>query len=155
MEEQWNTICYLASLFESNSIEYQFDASTSVFIHGIDFIMDDIDVIVLKEYKDKVSQLFLEYEQTDIKVYNNSLEYFFIQMQGQKIHIMFPYGKKDCVEETTDIVHNGIKIHTKTIEFYYRHIKNDNPLLPLIDKKLKEGSGLDSAVRPEGGRYFT
>lgn len=135
MEEQWNVICYLARLFESNNIEYQFDASTSVFIHGIDFIMDDIDVIVLKQYKDKVMQLLAEYEKTDIIVYNNSMEYFFAHLQGQKVHIMFPYSKKDCIEETRDIVHNGIKIHTKTLEFYRRHIKEDNPLLPLIDNK--------------------
>jgi phosphorylcholine metabolism protein LicD len=66
MEEQWNVICYLAEFFERHNIEYQFDVSTSVFVHGIEFLMDDIDVIVLREYKDKVKRLLSEYEQTNI-----------------------------------------------------------------------------------------
>lgn len=133
MEEQWNVICYLAELFESNNIEYQFDASTSVFIHGVEFAMDDIDVIVLKKYKEKVKRLLSEYEQTNIEITNNLMEYFFVQIKNQKVHLMFPYSKTDCIDETRDISHNGVKIHTKTMEFYRRHIKGDNPLLPLID----------------------
>lgn len=54
MDEKWKVICYLAKLFESNNIAYQFDASTFVFIHGIEFDMDDIDVIILKQYKNTV-----------------------------------------------------------------------------------------------------
>lgn len=137
MEEQWNVICYLAELFEINNIEYQFDASTSVFIHGVEFIMDDIDVIILKQYKDKVKQLLTDYNQTDIEITQNSMEYFFAEIENQKVHFMFPYCKKDCTEETRDIIHCGVKVHSKTIEFYRRHIKDDNPLLPLIDRELK------------------
>ncbi|BCN30928.1 hypothetical protein [Anaeromicropila herbilytica] len=137
MEEQWNVICYLAELFEINNIEYQFDASTSVFIHGVEFIMDDIDVIILRQYKDKVKQLLINYNQTDIKISEYEMEYFFAEIQNQKVHFMFPYDKKDCIEETRDIIHNGVKVHTKTAEFYRRHIKNDNPLLPLIDSVLE------------------
>ena len=137
MEEQWNVICYLAELFERHNIEYQFDASTSVFIHGVEFLMDDIDVIVLKVYKDKVKQLLSEYVPTDTEITQNLMEYFFVQIQNQKVHVMFPYSKKDCIEETRDIIHNGVKVHTKTMEFYRRHIKNDNPLLPLIDRELR------------------
>lgn len=137
MEEQWKVICYLAELFEVNSIEYQFDASTSVFIHGVEFIMDDIDVIILKQYKDKVKQLLTDYNQTDIEITQNSMEYFFVEIENQKVHLMFPYSKKDCTEETRDIIHYGVIVHTKTMEFYRRHIKDDNPLLPLIDRELK------------------
>lgn len=137
MEEQWNVICYLAEIFDRNNIEYQFDASTSVFIHGVEFLMDDIDVIVLKQYKEKVRQLLAEYKQTDMETGDNSMEYFFVQIQNQKVHLMFPYFKKDCIDETRDIIHNGVKIHTKTMEFYHRHIKKDNPLLPLIERELK------------------
>jgi hypothetical protein len=136
MEEQWNVICYLAELFESNNIEYQFDASTSVFIHGIEFVMDDIDVVILKQYKEKVKRLLSKYEQTNIEISNNSMEYFFVQIKNQKVHLMFPYLKTDCIDETRDISHNGVKIHTKTMEFYRRYIKDNNPLLPLIDSNL-------------------
>lgn len=136
MKEQWNVICYLAELFDCNNIEYQFDASTSVFIHGVEFIMDDIDVVILKQHEEKVRKLFSEYEQTDIEIYNNSMEYFYVQINDQKVHLMFPYFKKDCVEETRDIIYNGIKIHTKTMEFYRNHIKEDNPLVPLIDREI-------------------
>ncbi len=154
MDEQWNVICYLAELFERNGIEYQFDASTSVFIHGIDFLMDDIDVIVLKKYKNKVLDLFTEFEKTDIVVYNNFMEYIFTYIQGQKVHLMFIYNKVDCIEETRDIVYNGIKIHVKMIEFYRKHIKDDHPLIELIDKRIKMYSNLDSAERSENGQSF-
>ena len=137
MEEQWNVICYLAELFEGNNIEYQFDASTSVFIHGVEFLMDDIDVVVLKQYKEKVRKLLSEYDQTDIEITPKSMEYFFVQIENQKVHLMFPYSKKNCIDETRDIIHNGVKVHTKTMEFYRRHIKHDNPLLPLINRELK------------------
>ena len=137
MDEKWKVICYLAELFESNKIEYQFDASTSVFIHGVEFPMDDIDVVILKQYKENVRRLLVEFEQTDMEIYNNSMEYFFVHIHGLKVHLMFPYFKKDCIEETRDIIHNSVRIHTKTMEFYRRHIKDDNPLLPLIEKELK------------------
>lgn len=137
MEEQWNVICYLAKLFEINDIEYQFDASTSVFIHGVEFIMDDIDVIILKQYKDKVIQLLSDFNQTEIEIIQNSMEYFFAEIENQKVHLMFPYSKQDCTEETRDIIHHGVNVHTKTMEFYRRYIKEDNPLLPLIDRELK------------------
>jgi hypothetical protein len=52
------------------------------------------------------------------------MKYFFVQIQNQKVHFMFSYTKKDCIEETRDIIHNGVKVHTKTMEFYRRHIKN-------------------------------
>ena len=46
-KEQWRVIKKLAYLFEINNIHYHYDASTTVFVHGIEFEMDDIDIVFM------------------------------------------------------------------------------------------------------------
>lgn len=141
MDKHWNAICCLSRLFDDNSIEYQFDGSTSVFIHGIEFEMDDLDICVLMAYKEKVLDLLLPFERTEMKVYENRMEYCYVQMGDVKVHLMFPYYKTDCQEETRDIIHNGTSIHTKTMEFYRRHLDYKHPLAQRIDLLLKKNFG--------------
>lgn len=138
MDKYWNIICYLSMLFNDNDIEYQFDASTSVFIHGIEFKMDDLDICILKAYKEKVLELLSPFERTEIKVFENQMEYCYVQIEGVKVHLMFPNDKTDCREETRDIIRNGVSIHTKTMEFYRRHLDDNHPLALRIDQRIEE-----------------
>jgi hypothetical protein len=117
---------------------YQYDASTSVFIHGIEFEMDDIDVCISYNEKVKVLDLLSEYSCSELKIYNERMEYCYVRICNIKVHLMFPYYKTDFIEETRDIIHNGTLIHTKTIEFYRRHLDSDHPLAKKIDARLLE-----------------
>lgn len=134
----WNTICYLSKLFDDNGIEYQFDASTAVYIHGIEFEMDDLDLCILKAYKEKVLELLSSFKRTEMEVYENRMEYCYVQIEDVKVHLMFPYYKTDCQEETRDIIYNGVSMHTKTMEFYRRHKGDDHPLAKRIDERIAE-----------------
>jgi hypothetical protein len=138
MEKYWNTICYLSKLFDDNGIEYQFDASTAVFIHGIEFEMDDLDMCILMAYREKVLELLSTFKRTDMEVYENRMEYCYVQIEDIKVHLMFPYYKVDCQEETRDIIYKGVSIHTKTMEFYRRHKGDAHPLAERIDQKIAE-----------------
>jgi len=138
MQQQWRVICNLAELFATNGIKYQFDGSTAVFIHGVEFDMDDIDVYISSDSKEKVLFLLSDYEKTELQTYNQIMEHCYINIGGVSIHTMFPFNKTDFNEETRDIIYDGIKIHTKNIEFYRRHAKKESPLIPLIDHWLSE-----------------
>ncbi len=135
MQAEWKVICYLAELFASNDIKYQFDGSTAVFIHGVKFVMDDLDVYICNDMKEKGLYLLRQYVSSELKK-TGTMEYCFIKVDGVLVHALFDYEKTDFMEETRDIVYNGVKIHTKNIEFYRNNTRKDNPLIPLIDEWL-------------------
>jgi len=136
MLQEWKVICFLAELFQTNGIKYQFDGSTTVFIHGVVFDMEDVDVYISYDSKETVLSMLNGHEMTELKNYNHVMEHCYININGVLVHAMFVFAKTDFSEEARDIVYNGVKIHTKNIEFYRRHTKKDNPLIPLIDDWL-------------------
>jgi len=130
---QWKVICYLAELFSKHGINYQFDGSTAVFIHGVEFEMDDIDIWICADSKEKLSRLLNHFEKTDLLKHDDYMEHCYINIEGISVHVMFIHGKPKFTDETRDIIYDGIKIHTKNIEFYRNHTNKENPLIPLID----------------------
>jgi len=59
-------ILNVSSTLENNDIEYHLDGSTSLFAHGIDFEMDDLDITVKWGKIEKTRKVFQKYEPSQI-----------------------------------------------------------------------------------------
>ncbi|SFE09225.1 hypothetical protein SAMN05216378_2291 [Paenibacillus catalpae] len=47
----WKLVFSVINVFDEGKIPYSFDASTSLFVHGIeDFDMDDLDIMIQWNY---------------------------------------------------------------------------------------------------------
>ena len=136
----WKVIFQMADELNKEAVAYSFDASTSLFVHGIEFDMDDVDIMIEWDYFSKVHNLFEEYKPCGIKEGVFSHFHFFID--GLKVHIMSSPSISDLKNdsERVKIEKDGHVMWSKCVQFYRRHITSDNPLEALIDDYLKEAN---------------
>jgi len=138
-KEQWKVIKRLAYLFETNNIHYHYDASTCVFVHGIEFEMDDIDIVFMWNEEKILKEILQHYIVCETKYMNEiGLKYFFAEVDGQKIHCLF-YGDDNTVVTEQEFNSNAVmlsvdgqSIMTQSLEFYLRNSKDKNNLKPRI-----------------------
>lgn len=149
INKQWNVIKLVAKLFNKNDIEYHYDASTAAFVHGCNFEMSDIDVVIIHDVMEKVGQILKPYfELTELEyMAEHNLDFFFALRDGQKVHCLFYRDMKS--EDTTfydevEVVEvDGQKIYSKSINYYLRRKKMKH----YLEKLIKEKSGSDQNIR--------
>ncbi len=129
IKKQWNIICLVASIFEKHDIEYHFDASTAAFVHGVNFEMSDIDIVIIHDCIDKVIELLKpSFELTELEYMpEHNLDYFFAVKDGQKLHCLFYRDTESDYStfygDVEKVVHDGQQICTKTFDFYLKQKK--------------------------------
>jgi environmental stress-induced protein Ves len=141
-EQWWTLIKQIAIELEEQKIPYHFDASTSVFVHGIDFDMDDIDILIQWDCFEKAHEYFKKYGATAIQ--NSSFSQFFFMVDNMKVHIL---SSERCTNLEDDnervIIHKDNQIlWSKSVSFYRRHHSDDHPLAALIDEFLRKERNL-------------
>lgn len=125
-----NTIKNLAIMFDESKLRYHFDGSTTLFIHGMNRKMDDIDICFPYGTEYEVRNIFLDYSPSEIKEEKEyGLKHFNFNLEGEKIHCLFYSGSYDefASEESTTFIDNQ-KIIYKSIEFYLRHLSPESDL---------------------------
>ena len=144
-KEQWKVIKKLAYSFEAKNIHYHFDASTSVFVHGIEFEMDDIDIVFMWNEENLLREVLKDYIVSETKYMKDiGLKYFFAEFEGEKIHCLF-YGDDNSMVTEKEFNSNAVvlnvegqSIMTQSLDFYLRNSKDKNNLKPLIYNFLSE-----------------
>ena len=136
---QWRVIKRLAKIFKDNSVLYHYDASTSVFIHGVDFEMDDIDIVFPYNSIELIRALFSDFDLSDIKHAESiGLKHFKFYMDQEEIHCLFYEGAvEDFANEDVRLVVEDQEIWAKSLKFYARNTSKDNPLLPRVLELLE------------------
>lgn len=138
----WDIIKKLTSMFKENNISYHFDASTSVFIHGIEFEMDDIDVVFMYKEKERVKELFMDYNMSQSQVVDEiGLEYFFAEIDTQKVHCLFydsskTVSKDEFNKNAETVVVDEQEIMVQSLEFYLKYSSDKKNLKPRIEEYL-------------------
>ena len=84
---QWKVILQIAEKLNSEGIPYHFDASTSLFVHGIDIEMDDVDISIQWDTFQEVHKLFPMYGPTSI-VHKGGWHQFHVDLNGVDIHFL-------------------------------------------------------------------
>lgn len=117
----WKVIYKIADELEKEGIPYSFDASTSLFVHGIEFEMDDVDIMVQWDNFERAYSLFQKYGASSIAEGAFSHYYFFID--DLKIHIMSSERIINLSndQERVKIEKDGYVLWSKCIDFYRRH----------------------------------
>lgn len=137
-QNQWDVIKELAKIFEVNDVQYHFDGSTAVFVHGIEFDMDDIDIVFPYENINEIRNMFKEYKPSEIEyIQNIGLKHFCFYIEDEKIHCLFYEGssEKFSAEDVKLIIDKQI-IWSKSLDFYLRHAKVDDILVNQIKELL-------------------
>lgn len=136
----WELIKQLAHELSVEKIIYHFDASTSLFVHGIDFDMDDIDIVIQWNYFEKAHDYFEKYGASLIETANFSQ--FFFMIDNMKVHILSSIRCTNLEEDSERVmIHKDDEIlWSKSVGFYRRNHPDDHPLAALIDQFLAKNS---------------
>lgn len=137
-QRYWNLIIELADKLNELQIPYHFDASTSLFVHGIDFDMDDIDIMVEWNSFEKSHEYFMDYGAEPVMI--TTFFQFYVTMDGLPIHFLSSPRALNFSNdaERVQIIKEKHVIWSKSIEFYRRNHSDDHPLAGLIDDYLKK-----------------
>lgn len=138
IQNQWDIIKELAKIFEVNDVQYHFDGSTSIFVHGIEFNMDDIDIVFPCESINIIRKIFKEYKPSEIGyVQSIGLKHFCFYMRGEKIHCLFYEGSSENFSaEDVKLARDEQILWSKSLDFYLRHAKVDDILVNQIKELL-------------------
>jgi len=113
----WRVIETVADTLDGAGIPYSFDASASVFVHGLEFAMDDVDVMVDATHFPAARETFLRYGPTPITV--ASFSHFHFYIDGRKVHIL---TRESITDLSTDrdrvsMLRTGRTLWSKSIGF--------------------------------------
>lgn len=133
----WELVFRVVQDLDEGSVPYSFDASTSLFVHGIvDFEMDDLDIMIQWDYFETAHKLFQKYDPSPIN--KGGFWQFNFFVEGMEVHIMSS-EQITCLGEDKErikIQKDNRTLWSKSIHFYRRHTKNPH-LIELIDDFLK------------------
>jgi len=125
VENQRLTVAKLAEILQV--IPYHFDASTSAFIYGVDFEMNDIDIVFLSHMENEVRQLFPGYIISNTEVLDD-LKHFKIEFNDEIVHCLFYKDDSNFYKEESIKVIHHIPVKYKSIDYYKRHCKSQEML---------------------------
>ncbi len=136
VSQWWKVIFRVAQTLDVERIPYSFDASTSVFVHGIEFDMDDVDVMVQWSDHQAAHTASRGHGPTPIEL--GTFPRFRLHIDGRMVYILATEEIVDLGKdpERVRIDKDGHTLWTKDIRFYRRHIDGGSPLAVLIDEYL-------------------
>jgi hypothetical protein len=118
----------ICKTLDEAGIKYHADASSSLFVHGLPFEMDDFDVTVEWGKLEEVRQLFAADSPTEIE--GNSPQRFQFIYRHKAIDVM-AYESDSGIgpaQERTLVNFSGYDIWSKTPDFYLQRMKQTHPL---------------------------
>lgn len=135
---QWRAIIQIAETLNAKGIPYHFDASTALFVHGIDIEMDDVDISIQWDTFQAVHKLLSKYGPTPI-FYKAGWHQFHVDIDEVDVHVLSSENMTDLVSqsERVRLIRGSTVFWSKAVEFYRRHLKDDHPWAPRIDQFLK------------------
>lgn len=136
----WELIYILADELKKEKIVYHFDSSTSLFVHGIDFNMDDIDITVQWDCFEKVHKHFERYNVNSIKKAAHHELHFNINCF--KIHVISSESSSDLQKDKDRVMlsRDGYTLWSKTPSSYRSRITLDHPLADLVDVYMQKNN---------------
>jgi hypothetical protein len=138
MEEEskecwWELIYILTDELNSQNIAYCYDASTSLFVNGIDFEMNDIDILVQWDCFRKSFGYFEKYgaymiENTQINEFKFKINSYIIHVKSEK-----SISNIEQMKGKLKIERDGYILWSRDPRIYREKISLDHPLADLID----------------------
>lgn len=118
----------ICKAIERIGVSYHIDASSSLYVCGLEFEMDDLDVTVEWGRIERVRQAFLGFEPEVIS--GTDPQMFTFDCRGFPIDIMSYPSESGIGPETerTQVNYYGHTIWTKVPAFYLKHMRQDHPL---------------------------
>lgn len=134
----WKVIYKMADELAKEGVPYSFDGSTSLFVHGIQFEMDDVDIMVQWDNFQRAHSIFQKYGASPIE--EGCFLHFHFFIDSLKIHIMSSEEIQNLSnhQERVKLEKDGLVLWFKCIDFYRRHISSDHPLAGLIDEFIEK-----------------
>lgn len=127
--KQWEILAITVSeLLEHSQIRYHFDASTALYLHGIEFEMDDLDVTVeWGRIEDARKVLEIGLNSSPTVESENSLKF---QVEERVLHVMtFQSDTGIGAEEDRILVPIAdTRVWSKTVDFIFRHTNPSHAL---------------------------
>ena len=136
---QWQVIITIADNLNAAGIRYHFDASTILFVHGIDIEMDDVDISLQWDRFQEAYAILSMYEPTPI-VYKKGWHQFHVDFDGVDVHFLSAEGMTmlSAQSERVQLTRGRTIFWSKAVAFYRRHLEDDHPWVPRIDQFLKD-----------------
>ena len=139
---EWEEIIKIVvSSLEVAGIRYHVDASSSLYVHGVEFEMEDLDLTVEWGAIHRARQLFLSHHPglvTD--QYPPSFRFW---LNAKEVHVMSYESSSGIGSEhvRTTVQVGGIEVWSKTIEFYKAHMTPEHRLWKPLHVYLERDSG--------------
>lgn len=139
--ELWASIVKrVVSVLEENGIQYHVDASSSLYVHGVEFEMDDLDVTVEWGAIETVAELFKDRNPSEFsKDYPPSFKF---PIANSVVHIM-SYRSDSGIGDEKDRVQvefNGVKVWSKSISYYQKHMSPEHRLHGPLQQYLERSN---------------
>lgn len=137
-ELQWKVILKVATCLQDAGIPYHFDASTSLFVHGIEIDMDDVDVSIEWGRFAETRDLFSMHNPTAI-FERDGWNQFRLKIEGIEVHFLSAEGMTDLPShsERNRIVWKDTVLWSKAVEFHRRHMASDHRWASVVDAYLE------------------
>jgi hypothetical protein len=125
----WNKIIpAICQTLENANIRYHADASSSLFVHGFEFEMDDFDVTVEWSKIESARSAFSEFNPSEIS--GVSPKKFTFNVSGYAIDVMAYESETgigpDC--ERTQVLFSGVEVWSKKPSFYLTRMRTNHPI---------------------------
>lgn len=129
----WELIYILADELGKEKIVYSFDDETILFVHGLEFDMDNIDITVQWDCFKKVHDYFSKYNTSEI-IQTNFSEFHFV-ISGFKVYVISSASLNNLEEDQDRIIidREGHILWSKSLTFYRKHLTLDHPYADLMD----------------------
>ncbi len=143
-DPQWQVILQVAHKLNLAGIPYHFDASTILFVHGIEIEMDDVDISIQWDEFEVAHDLFADYCATPI-IEKDSWHQFRAIIDGVDLHFLSAKGMMDLKthSEREQLFIKDTVLWSKTVTFYRRHMDNDHPWIARVDQFLQNDPNSD------------
>ena len=135
---QWRVIVKIANKLNLARIPYHFDASTILFVHGIEIEMDDVDISIQWDRFEIAHSLFGDYHATPI-IEKDSWHQFRAIIDGIDLHFLSAKGMMDLKthSERERLFIKETVLWSKSVAFYRRHMDNDHRWIAKVDQFLQ------------------
>ncbi len=149
---QWAVILKIVTYLEKTNIPYHIDSSSTLFVHGIDIDIKDIDISIEFDRFEETRSLMQDYDPTPI-IQGDPWHQFHIYPQGVDVHFL-------TTARMTDLAANPDRVHVTygetafwslSVEWCRRHTPDDHERAPIIDQYLADQNPSQTPVDKQQG----
>lgn len=136
---QWQAALTVASLLENKTIPYTIENSSALFVQGIDVPdLESLDFSIQWDLFPKTYELFQPYEPGKIEK-QKGIDHFQFTMGGIVISFFCRYNHVVATDPNrVSIEQGGIRIWTKSIDYYKNTLRSDDPRVIAIKQYLSD-----------------